>query len=303
MGNILLQDCLEGMKALSAESIDIVVTSPPYNLDIKYASYEDNTPRQDYLAWLSSVFEQVKRVLKPNGHFFLNVGYSNLDPWVGMDVANEARKHMILQNNFTWVKSIAVDDVQIGHYKPINSPRFANPTWEHLFHFTKTGSEPCQKTAVGVPYVHKNNMNRSARWRGKLVKRMGFPDKRTFDASATPAQRQELESAIARKEAARGPSEDRHCPGNVWFIPYSTIGDRDAQRGTHPATFPTELVTRAIKFAGASGTLLDPFMGTGTSAVAAVEMGLDYLGFEIDPSYKAYAESRLTPGDEPASDS
>lgn len=299
MGEIRLQDCIEGMATLAAESVDICVTSPPYNLDIKYGTYADNQPREDYLAWLRSVFEQVTRVLKPNGHFFLNVGYSNIDPWIGMDVANQARCHMVLQNNFTWVKSLAIDDVQIGHYKPINSPRYANPTWEHFFHFTKTGTLPCFKTAIGVPYAHKQNLDRPARWRARLIKAMGYENKRAFDASATPAQVQEVEEAVAHKIAMRGPVEDLHCPGNAWYVPYDTIGDRCAQRGTHPATFPIELVRRAIKFSGASGMLLDPFMGTGTSAVAAQQLGLDWIGFDVDESYIKYAESRLTSGDEP----
>lgn len=296
---IIHQDCIEGMKALAPESVDICVTSPPYNLDIKYGAYQDSKPREVYLKWLSEVFLQVNRVLKPNGHFFLNVGYSNIDPWVGMDVANEARKHMVLQNNFTWVKSIAIDDVQIGHYKPINSQRFSNPTWEHLFHFTKTGLVPCDKNAIGVPYTDKGNLDKSSRWRGKLIKKMGYGNKRAFEASASPAERQELDRALAHKLESHGPVSDVHCPGNVWFIPYDTIVDRGVQRGTHPATFPVELVRRAIKFSGVSGVLLDPFMGTGTSAVAAQELGLEWIGFDVDPHYIKYAESRLTPGDEP----
>jgi site-specific DNA-methyltransferase (adenine-specific) len=296
---IKLQDCVDGMKALECESIDICITSPPYNLDIKYGEYKDSKPRDEYLNWLSDVFDQINRVLKPNGHFFLNMGYSNVDPWVGMDVANVARQYMILQNNFTWVKSIAIDDQQIGHYKPINSKRFANPTWEHLFHFTKTGTVPCDKNAIGVPYADKGNLDKTSRWRGKLIKKMGYANKKAFDASASPIERQQLEDALALKISSHGPVEDVHCPGNTWYIPYDTIVDRNIQRGTHPATFPIELARRAIKFSGASGTLLDPFMGTGTSAVAAKEMGLKWVGFDIDPQYIAYAESRLTPGDDP----
>jgi len=301
MPNITVQDCIEGMIALEDSSIDICVTSPPYNLDIKYGTYADNQPREEYLAWLSRVFAQIARLLKDDGHFFLNVGYSNVDPWVGMDVANEARKHLVLQNNFTWVKSIAIEDKQIGHYKPINSDRFANPTWEHLFHFTKTGKVLCAKTAIGVPYADKNNLNKTGRYRGRLIKRMGFKDKRAFDALATPLQEQELEQALARKLAQKKPTEDLHCPGNAWYVPYTTIADRGAHRGSHPATFPIELVRRAIKFSGATGTLLDPFMGTGTSALAAKLEGLDWIGFDLDPQYVAYAESRLTFGEEPNS--
>lgn len=279
---------------MDPESIDIVVTSPPYNLGIKYSTYQDTTPREDYLTWLSCVFEEVNRVLKPDGHFWLNMGYSNVDPWVGMDVATQARKHMTLQNNFVWAKSIAIDDQQIGHYKPINSERFANPTWEHLFHFTKTGSVPCNKTAIGVPYADKANLDKSGRWRGRLIKKMGFANKRDFDLTATDKQKEELEKQLVDKLASAKPVDDRHCPGNIWFVPYETIADRGTHRGSHPATYPVELVRRAIKFSNSSGVLLDPFMGTGTSAVAAKAEGLDWVGFDIDEQYIEYANSRLT---------
>lgn len=299
---IKLQDCIEGMKELAPESVDIVVTSPPYNLDIKYGTYQDAKPRLEYLAWLLDVFTEIKRVLKPNGHFFLNVGYSNLDPWVGHDVAGEARKIMVLQNNFTWIKSIAIDDKQIGHYKPINSERFANPVWEHIFHFTKTGDVKCDKEAIGVPYAYECNIDNTSRVRGRMIKKLGYLNKRDFEARATQAEKDKVATDLAAKLEKQKPRSTVHCPGNAWYIPYETILDRGAHRGSHPATFPTELVRRAIKFSGTTGTLLDPFMGTGTSAVAAVELGLDWLGFDIDPQYVAWTESRLTPGDETSSE-
>lgn len=294
MGKIESKDCLEGLKSLSDSSVDICVTSPPYNLSIQYSTYQDSKPREEYLSWLFAVFEQVKRVLKPEGHFWLNMGYSNLDPWIGMDVANQARKIMTLQNNFTWIKSIAIDGEQIGHYKPINSNRFANPTWEHLFHFTKQGNVACSKTSIGVPYKDKANLDKSGRWRGKLIKKMGFQNKRDFETRSSPAERQQLEDALSAKLSGYKPSEDVHCPGNAWYIPYDTIVSRVSQRGSHPATFPVDLVRRAIKFSQASGILLDPFMGTGTSALAAQKEGLDWVGFDIDDQYVEYANQRLT---------
>jgi len=107
------QDCVAGMLSLPAKSIDIVVTSPPYNLGINYGVYKDDKPRQEYLAWLDSVFSAVKHCLKDDGHFWLNVGYSNVDPWVAMDVAQQARNHFVLQNNVLWVKSIFVNGKSI----------------------------------------------------------------------------------------------------------------------------------------------------------------------------------------------
>lgn len=287
------QDCVTGMKDLPEQSVDIVVTSPPYNLDIKYGSYQDDLPRDSYLKWLDDVFHAVKSCLKQDGDFFLNVGYSNIDPWVGMDVAQVARRHFVLQNNFTWVKSIYVDEKTHGHFKPINSQRFANPTWEHLFHFTPTGQNKCDKLAIGVPYEWDCNIDPSGRVRGRLAKKMGYENIRDFNARATDQEKQTLDQQVSDKMANRITS-DKHCRGNSWFIPYDTIGDRSKDRGSHPATFPIGLVENCIKFSGKQeGLLLDPFMGSGTSGIGAVRNNLKFIGFEIDEDYINFAREKL----------
>lgn len=253
---ILNQDCVAGMLDLPAKSIDIVTTSPPYNLGINYGVYQDDLPRQEYLAWLDSVFAAVDHCLKDQGHFWLNVGYSNVDPWVAMDVAQVARKRFVLQNSFMWVKSIYVNSKTSGHFKPVNSKRFASPTWEHHFHFTKTGNIEVDRLAVGVPYEY-------------------------FEENL-------------RNDKTKATKPNLRCKGNTWFIPYDTISNKAKHRGNHPATFPVALVEESIKFSGVkSGVLLDPFMGSGTSAVAALNCGLDYLGFDVDQSYIDFAEDRI----------
>jgi len=291
---INLQDCVLGMLSLPEKSIDIVVTSPPYNLDIGYSTYKDNKPRQEYLTWLGEVFKAVKHCLKDNGHFWLNVGYSNIDPWVGMDVAQTAREHFTLQNNFTWVKSIAINDITTGHFKPINSNRFSNPTWEHLFHFTKSGNIPCDKLAIGVPYMWDCNIDNSGRVRGRLAKKYGFKNIKDFNKNANQPTLDKFEKELAIKMTNKQPRPDSRCRGNTWFIPYDTIANREKHRGNHPATYPVKLVTNCIKFSGLqSGVLVDPFMGSGTSAIGAVSSGLDYIGFDIDADYKQFAEDRV----------
>ena len=245
------EDCLKGMRDIPSETIDICVTSPPYNLGIAYDIHDDALNPIEYLSWLKEVFTEVKRILKPQGHLWINVGYSNKNPWVGMDVAQTVRSLMVLQNQFIWVKSIAIDGIQTGHYKPINSQRYANPTWEHLFHFTKTGDVVCDREAVGVPYTDKSNLFR------------------------------------------RHHQTDLHCSGNVWFIPYSTIASKK-EKGNHPAIFPIELVERCIKFSGIKqGVLLDPFMGSGTSAIASLRQQLDFIGFELSKDYFSFANQRI----------
>lgn len=288
------QDCLIGLPQLPEKSIDICVTSPPYNLAINYGVYNDSKPRQEYLDWLEKIFITIKRCLKDDGHFWLNVGYSNIDPWVGMDVAQIARKHFVLQNNFVWVKSISIDDVTKGHFKPINSDKYSNPTWEHLFHFTKKGDVKCDKLSIGVPYMHESNLDNTSRMKGRMVKKLGFKDQRDFYKNATTEQIEMVEKSISSKlEGKQKP--DKRCKGNSWFIPYDTIQNRDKHRGSHPATYPIKLVEDCIKFSGIkeNGLLIDPFMGSGTSAISALNCNLNYIGYDIDSEYIDFANDRI----------
>ena len=242
------------MRGMAPGSVDAVVTSPPYNLNIKYGAYEDAKPRDQYLAWLRDVFLEVRRVLKDGGHLFLNMGYSNVDPWVGMDVAQVLRQDWVLQNHINWVKSIYVNGKTSGHFKPINSKRFTCPTWEHLFHFTKDGKQEIDRLAVGAPYEY---------YEGNL--------RNGHTAETKPNLRDK---------------------GNCWFVPYETINSK-ALKGRHPAIFPVKLVEDCLRLAGSPGVVLDPFVGTGTTAVAAQRLGWDAIGFDIDGAYLDFARSRL----------
>lgn len=245
-------DCLKGLKRLSAGSVDVVVTSPPYNIGISYRSYDDRRPRAEYLKWLSDIGEQIARVLTDGGSFFLNVGSTNADPWVALDVANAFRDKFVLQNTISWIKSVSIGDDTVGHFKPITSRRYMNNNHEAVFHFTKTGSVEIDRLAIGVPFKDKSNIGR---W---------------------------------------GHSRDKRCAGNVWFIPYKTVTSK-AEKFNHPAGFPVELAERCIKLHGIEGAVvLDPFLGAGSTLVAAARLGCEGIGFEIDPVYAASAVSRLT---------
>ncbi len=256
-------DCVAGMKGLDAKSVDLVVTSPPYNLGIKYSAYKDDQAREQYLGWCDEWGTAIQRVLKDNGSFFLNVGASPSNPMLPHELADLFGRELFrLQNTIHWIKSITLDGdeeeetVSRGHFKPINSERFLNDCHEYIFHFTKNGNTPIDRLAIGVPYADKSNI---ARW------------------------------AHTRDEA-----RDRRCRGNTWFIPYKTIRDRNAER-PHPATFPHELVENCILLHGKANqiTVLDPFLGIGSAAVSAKELGVRrFIGFDVDESYLKVAAER-----------
>ena len=260
-----LGDCLEVLRSLTPGSISVIVTSPPYNLGVRYRSYDDTLPRDRYLDWTGAWIKAAARALNPAGSLFLNVGAKPTDPWTSLDVAQAARRHLALQNTIHWIKSIAIDkdaagagarltkDLNVGHYKPINSDRFLNDCHEFIFHFTPKARTPLDRTAIGVAYQDQSNVTR---WR-----------------------------------AAAG---NRRCRGNTWFIPYETIQNRDKDR-PHPATFPPRVPEYCVRLHGLKRTklLLDPFLGLGNSAIAAAHLGIDFIGVEIDKHYLAEAVARV----------
>lgn len=158
---VLVGDCLDLLRKIEANSIDAVVTSPPYNIGIRYRTYHDSKPRSEYMEWMEEIASQITRVLADDGSVFINLG-AGPDPWISSDVAAEFRKHLMLQNRISWVKNISIGEKSIGHFKPVNSPRYLNRTHEEIFHFTKRGDVKIDRLAVGVPYQDKSNIDR---WR------------------------------------------------------------------------------------------------------------------------------------------
>ena len=257
-------DAIDILSRLDAGSIDAVVTSPPYNLGIRYRSYDDGLPQSEYLEWTGRWIAAAGHALSDKGSLFLNVGAKPKDPWTALDVAQAARRHLQLQNIIHWVKSIAIekqlagtraglkDDLAVGHYKPINSQRFLNDCHEFVFHFTKAGDTPIDRQAVGVKYQDPSNI---MRW----------------------------------EKAGSG----LRCRGNTWFLPYDTIQSRDKER-PHPATFPWRLPAYCLRLHGLPRVRVaaDPFLGLGSSAVACATLGIGFVGIELDAHYLKEAIAR-----------
>src|ERR1700684_845837 len=85
--DIVHGDCVPGMEKLNAKSVDVVVTSPPYNIGIGYSSYDDNRAHPEYLDWCEEWGTQIARILKPGGSFFLNLGNTSGNPLFAFEVA------------------------------------------------------------------------------------------------------------------------------------------------------------------------------------------------------------------------
>jgi len=158
------EDCVKGMAKLPENSVDVIVTSPPYNIGTKYKSYKDDRDLATYLLWTAKWLSEAYRVLKPEGSLFLNLGGKPTMPLIPYQILDMAIKgNYVLQNTIHWIKSIYVGKTH-GHYKPINSPRFINDCHEFVFHLTKAGNVKLDRLAVGVPFTYKENISR---WSGK----------------------------------------------------------------------------------------------------------------------------------------
>jgi site-specific DNA-methyltransferase (adenine-specific) len=273
------QDCVAGMREhVADESVDVIVTSPPYNLGVKYDGFLDEMEPKDYFYWTGRWLEECRRCLSPMGSMFLNVGAKPSDPTFPFQVLQVAAdwsdlSYFNVQNVIHWIKSVDDDfvddtepeptrdirgDIMVGHIKPVNSARFLSNAHEYVFHLTKSRLDgsyvPLDRLAVGCAFADKSNWGRGT----------------------------------------RGKNGDIRCRGNVWYIPYRTIKSRDKDR-PHPATFPVELAERCIRLHGLDrvGTVMDPFMGIGTTALASVKLGKPVIGFEISEAYWMEAERRL----------
>ena len=255
---IINGDCLQVMDSMDAGSVDVVCTSPPYNIGIKYNSYKDNLKYNDYLNWMTRIGQSIKRILKSNGSLFLNVGFTNTKPFLSLDIASAFRESLLLQNKITWAKAFVSDkpNNSFGHYKPINSNRYLNNLTEDIFHFTKEGNNKIDRLAIGVPYKWKDNLK--SRSTGKM-------------------------------------KPDLKCRGNIWFIPYETKNRNSKNEYYHPASFPVLLPERCIKLHGINSDMVavDPFMGIGTTLMACQKIGVRGIGIDIDKHYCDTAQIRL----------
>jgi site-specific DNA-methyltransferase (adenine-specific) len=268
INQIYLEDCVPFMKKMKDEgmSVDVIVTSPPYNINKEYGEYRDNKKDEEYLDWLQNVAEASRSILKDNGSFFLNIGGRADKPLLPFSVAQRFEKASYkLQNTIHWIKSVSIDredigknngfhnndNISIGHFSPIVSERYLNPLQEYIFHFTKTGNIKIDKLRAGVTYQDKTNIGR---WK----------------------------SAI----------RDKRDRGNVWLMPHATI----QEVRPHPAVFPVKLPHRCIELHGIKPNMLvyDPFMGIGTTALACIRLKVNYIGTEIDPQYIKVAHEQIS---------
>lgn len=258
LNKIHLTDCIEGCKKLDDESIDLVVTSPPYD---NLRSYDQE---QGLAAWGEPVWkalaEQLFRVVKQGGVVVWIVNDATID---GSETGTSFKQalHFMscgfnLHDTMLWIKS---GGGAVG-------PNYAySQNFEYMFVFSK-GRPKAINLIEDIP-TNYNTETRTVRALRGQAKMPGVPkDIRTIKCKSFSKR------------------------NNWWYLVPS------GQEGSafHPAVFPTELARdHIISWSNKGDVVLDPFMGSGTTAVEAVKLGRKFIGFDISPEYIKGANARL----------
>jgi len=254
---VMVDDCFRAIQKIQDQSIDCVITSPPYNIGVKYNQYRDRDI--NYMNRMRDLFIDIRRVLKPTGHFFLNISPTRKDPLFAYRLAELVP--MTIQNPIVWAKAVEMPGEGIRGRSVVtqNTNKYLCRGYEMVWHFTHQGRTPIDRERSGVPY--------RAEWAEDNFRRTGRRTRPTTDCWHIPY---ETTGYMGKDSAAvKGPKG-------------------------HPAIFPRELVRHCLNITGlTTGRVLDPFAGTGTVAKVCQERGIDSVSIEIDPEYAAFIKQRV----------
>jgi DNA modification methylase len=267
LGELVIGDCLSMLRALPSDSVDLVITSPPYDGQPKYGN-DERYERDWYASFFLEVTCEIRRVLMPHGSFVLNYRSKR----------HSGERGTLQYEIVFWLREQGFkfcEDFVWG--KPSPPPgrfnRFLKDAIEYCFHFAKTGAWQFFPEHCLSP----------ARWDAK--------DRERRRKLAHNFVRVNEPSGQGRKRVQAGPDMVR--PSTLLHIE----PDFSPNPVSHPARFPLALPAFFIKLMTTQNQLvLDPFAGTGTTALAAEKLGRRWLVSEIDPAYASAIPARFKVG-------
>lgn len=252
---LLHGDAAEQLRKLDAESVDLIVTSPPY-ADQRKHTYGGVAP-DDYVEWFLPIANELRRVLKPTGTFILNIkervvgGERHI--YVMELILAMRRQGWLWTEEFIWHKR---------NCYPGKWPNRFRDAWERLLQFNKQKDFRMFQDAVRVP---------TGDWAKSRLRNLSDTDRTRDESKVGSGFGKKIENWIGR---------DLAYPTNVLHLA-TECGNKD-----HSAAFPEALPEWFIKLFTQSGdTVLDPFMGSGTTLRVAHRMGRAAIGADIQRDY------------------
>jgi len=266
-------DCTRLLNKVENESIDLVFADPPFNIGYDYDVYEDKKTAGDYLEWSAGWIEGVRRVLKPNGTFWLAIG----DEYAAeLKVLCTRELGFHCRNWVVWFYTFGV------HCKGKFTRSHA-----HLFYFVKDPkSYTFNSPAVRVPSARELVYgDKRADPNGRM------PDDTWMTSPPLPPEVPTRDGFILRPQdiPTRFPADS-----DLWYFP-RVAGTFHERRGWHGCQMPEQLLGRIIRACSNEGDIvLDPFAGSGTTLAVAKKLSRRYVGFELSESYCRNVEKRLS---------
>jgi len=261
--DVILGDCLDVLKTLPDDSVDLIVTSPPY-ADQRKNTYGGISPDK-YVAWFLPITAELKRVLHPKGTFILNikekVANGERHTYV-MELIMEMRKQgWLWTEEFIWHKKNCF---------PGKWPNRFRDAWERLLQFNKTKEFNMYQDEVRVPMGD---------WTKTRLKNLSETDKRRDNSKVGSGFGKNVSKWVGRELA---------YPTNV------VVMATESSNKNHSAVFPKELPSWFIKlFTKPNDVVLDPFLGSGTTSIAAFQLDRNSIGIEIQEEYHKLAVENI----------
>lgn len=265
--DILVGDSAEVLKYIDSESVDLIVTSPPY-ADQRSSTYGGISPKK-YVDWFLPISAELLRVLKPEGTFILNIKEK---------VVNGERSTYVLElilemrkQGWLWTEEF------IWHKKncyPGKWPNRFRDSWERLLQFNKNKHFKMYQEAVMIPM---------GEWSKARLKNLSTKDKTRDNSQVGSGFGKNISNWLERTKA---------YPSNVLHLA------TECSNKNHSAAFPEELPEWFIKlFTQESDLVLDPFMGSGTTLIVANRMRRNSIGIDLVPEYCEMARKQVNPVD------
>jgi len=260
---ILLGDCLRVLAQLPRDSVDLIVTSPPY-ADQRKHTY-GGIHADHYVEWFLPIAEELKRVLRPTGSFVLNIK----ERVVKGERHTYVIETILGMRNQGWLWT----EEYIWHKKNCHPGKWPNrfrDAWERCLQFNKSRQFAMYQQAVMKPM---------GEWRHSRLRRLSETDKRRDNSHVNSGFGKRIANWVGRELA---------YPSNVLHLA-TECGNKN-----HSAAFPLALPKWFIQlFTKPGDVVLDPFLGSGTTAVAAVQLGRTFVGIELDPGFVDIAQNRI----------